>query len=111
MRWQNYIGEITQSYQERWEPHTVNPEQKEPDIYDVVHHADMFSDTLPDFRALDRYFTDHIQVDWGGWAYKATVEQIRKYNENVMPQDQIEEQIIDRLDPGTVYGIILVELG
>lgn len=34
--WACYIGEITKSYQDKWEPHTVQPDQKEPDVYDVI---------------------------------------------------------------------------
>ena len=110
MIWRNYIGEISESYRERWEPHTTEPEQKEPDIFDVVHSSYMFSDSLPAFQALSECFSDRIQVDWGGWAYKATVEQIRKYNERGRSSDQIRDEIIDRLDPGKVYAVIIVEL-
>ena len=111
MRWQCYIGEITEPYKERWEPHTVKPEQKAPDIYDAFYPTFMFHDRMPDFRAADKCFTDCIQVDWGGWAYKATVEQMQKYNEFTFPQDQISEDIIEQLDPETVYAFAAVELG
>ena len=111
MRWQCYIGEITESYQERWKPHTVKPEQQEPDIFDVFRCSFMVHDSMPDFRAADQCFTDCIQVDWGGWAYKATVEQMLEYNEIASAPDQISEEIIKQLDPEVVYAFVAVELG
>lgn len=34
--WACYIGEISDSYKDRWEPHTVDQETGHPDIYDVI---------------------------------------------------------------------------
>ena len=34
--WVCYIGEISESYRKNWSPHTVRPDQKEPDVFDVL---------------------------------------------------------------------------
>ena len=65
--WACYIGEISESYQKQWEPHTVSPDQKEPDVYDVIDDRWEIGYRL-DMRAAQECLSDCIQVDWGGWA-------------------------------------------
>ena len=108
--WECYIGEISASYREQWEPHTVKPDQKEPDVFDVLAGCTHIGYRL-DMRAAAKYFPENIQVDWGGWAYKVTKEQILKYNEEAGYQFLIPEHIIESMDPERDYAIIDVEYG
>ena len=107
--WACYIGEISESYQKQWKPHTVRLDQKEPDVYDVITGPWQFGYRL-DMRAAEECFTDCIQVDWGGWAYKVTREQILKYNETACGQFVIPEDAVFALLPDRQYAIIDVEL-
>ena len=107
--WACYIGVISESYRERWEPHTVRPDQKEPDIYDVIDDRWEIGYRL-DMKAAHECFSDCIQVDWGGWAYKVTAEQILKYNEAAFPLNRIPEDVALALNPAWDYAIIDVEL-
>ena len=107
--WACYIGEISESYQKQWEPHTVSPDQKEPDVYDVIDDRWEIGYRL-DMRAARECFSDCIQVDWGGWAYKVTPEQILKYNEKASHQYLIPEDVAYALNPEKQYAIIDVEI-
>ena len=107
--WACYIGEISESYQKQWAPHTVRPDQKEPDIYDVIIGQLEIGYRL-DMRAARECFSDCIQVDWGGWAYKVTAEQILKYNETACHMNRIPEYIAYGMDPKTQYAVIDVEI-
>ncbi len=49
----------------------MNPDQKEPDVYDVITGRRKIGYRL-DGRVAIECFSDRIQVDWGGWAYKVT---------------------------------------
>ena len=104
----SYFGKISPSYRENWTPHTVRPDQESPDIFDAIAGCDRFADRL-DAQAADKCFSDMIQVDWGGWAYKVTKEQARAYN-RIVRSGQIPESIIESMENGEVYGIIDVEL-
>ncbi len=107
--WACYIGEISEPYQKQWKPHTVRPDQKEPDVYDVIDGSWEIGYRL-DTRAAEECFSDCIQVDWGGWAYKVTKEQILKYNEKASPRYQIPEDVAFALNPQNQYAIIEVEI-
>ena len=107
--WACYIGEITKSYRDNWTPHTVSPDQKEPDVYDVIADQWEIGYRL-DMRAAQECFSDCIQVDWGGWVYKVTREQILKYNEEASGQYLIPEDVAYALDPEKQYAIIDVEV-
>lgn len=107
--WACYIGEISDSYKERWEPHTVDPEKGHPDVFDVIKGSWEIDYRL-DGRAAEECFSDRIQVDWGGWAYKVTIDRILKYNEKADPQHRISESVVSGLDPDKDYAIIDVEL-
>lgn len=107
--WACYIGEISESYQKQWKPHTVSPDQKEPDVYDVIDDRWEIGSRL-DTQAAGECFSDCIQVDWGGWAYKVTPEQILKYNEEASPLYLIPEDVAFALNPQKQYAIIEVEL-
>ena len=107
--WACYIGEISESYQKQWEPHTVTPDQKEPDVYDVIDNRREIGYRLDMYAALE-CFSDRIQVDWGGWAYRVTPEQILKYNETASRQYLIREDVAYTLDPEKQYAIIDVEI-
>ena len=107
--WSCYIGEISESYRNNWSPHTVSPDQKEPDVHDVIDYPLRIGYRL-DMRAARECFTDCIQVDWGGWAYRATAEQIMKYNETAAGGYRIPDYVPQMLFPGRQYGIIDVEI-
>mgnify|MGYP007070312760 CR=1 FL=1 len=107
--WACYIGEISESYLKQWEPHIVNPDQKEPDVYDVIDNRREIGYRL-DMQAAQDCFSDCIQVDWGGWAYKVTPDQIRKYNETASCQYQIPESLAYDMNPEKQYAIIDVEI-
>ena len=107
--WACYIGTISDSYRERWEPHTVRPDQKEPDVYDVIDDRQSIGYRL-DAHAAHECFSDCIKVDWGGWAYKVTAEQIRKYNKMANHQYLIPRNVAPALDPEKDYAIIDVEI-
>ncbi len=105
--WVCYIGEISESYLENWSPHTVGPDQTEPEVFDVLTDGTRQEIGYRlDMSAAEKCFSDRIQVDWGGWAYKVTSEQIRAYNQATSPQYQIPEC---ELDPEKAYAIIDVE--
>ncbi len=107
--WACYIGEISKSYQELWEPHTVSSDEGEPSVYNVINNSREIGYRL-DMQAAKRCFSDCIQVDWGGWAYKVTASQILKYNEISSRQYLIPEEIVYTLDPQKQYAIIDVEI-
>ncbi len=104
--WACYIGEITEPYRERWERQQIRADQ-EPDIFDVITDSQEFGYRL-DGCAYD-CFSDEIQVDWGGWAYKATKAQMEEYNRRAA-RCPIPQHIMDGLKDGHVYGIIDVEI-
>lgn len=105
--WVCYIGEISESYRKNWSPHTVRPDQKEPDVFDVlVDETRREIGYRLDSDAAGKCFTDCIQVDWGGWAYKVTTEQMNRYNQITTFQYMIP---IWPLDPDKEYAIIDVE--
>ena len=107
--WACYIGEISESYRERWEPHTVSPDQKGPDVYDVITDRWEIGYRL-DSWAANECFPGWIQVDWGGWAYKVDTEKILKYNEKACHMNKIAEDVAYALDPKKEYAIIDVEI-
>lgn len=107
--WACYIGEISEFYKERWEPHTVSPDQKSPDVYDVIDNRREIGYRLDGWAAI-ACFSDCVQVDWGGWAYKVTKEQILKYNREASHQYLLPEDLADSLDPDKEYAIIDVEI-
>ncbi len=107
--WACYFGEISESYRERWEPHKVTPDQREPDVFDVLENRYEIGYRL-DSQAAAECFSDGIKVDWGGWAYKVAPEQIRKYNRATTPQYRIPEGLADYMDPEKQYAIIDVEV-
>lgn len=78
--WACYYGEISDSYLENWAPHTVSPDQKEPDVFDVLawRHEIMYRLNT---KVANECFDDEIQVDWGGWAYRFTKAQAIAYND------------------------------
>ena len=102
--WACYLGEISETYKKQWKPHKVD--DKEPDVFDVIENRREIGYRL-DGNAAQECFTDCIQVDWGGWAYKVTAEQIRKYNEEVSTLYRIPDC---ELDPDKQYAIIDVEI-
>jgi len=51
-----------------------------------------------------------IKVDWGGWAYKCTKEQLKAYSREAGMMRAVDQSIIDGLEDGVTYGIIDVEL-
>ena len=53
--WACYIGEISESYQKQWEPHTVSPDQKEPDVYDVIDDRCLLPVGYGIFHAHEQY--------------------------------------------------------
>ena len=107
--WACYIGEISESYQKQWAPHTVSPDQEEPDVYDVITGRRKIGYRLDGWVALE-CFSDRIQVDWGGWAYKVTKEQILKYSQEACHQYLIPEDVAETLNPAKQYAIIDVEI-
>lgn len=107
--WACYIGEISESYQKQWEPHTVSPDQKGPDVFDVIDNRREIGYRL-DMQAAHECFSDCIQVDWGGWAYKVTPEQILKYNEKASSQYKIPGSLAHSINTGKQYAIIDVEI-
>ena len=108
--WACYFGEISDSYKERWEPHTVSPEQKDPDVFDVLAWRQEIMYRL--HGAANKCFSDMIQVDWGGWAYKVTKKQAIAYNKSCGKDNscKIPKSVIDGMEEGKVYGIIDVEI-
>ena len=105
--WVCYLGEISDSYRENWTPHTVSPEQKEPSVFDVLKEENRHEIGYRlDMAAAQKCFSECIQVDWGGWAYKVSAEQIRAYNEEAAPQYWIP---LYELDPRKEYAIIDME--
>ena len=109
--WACYLGEISDSYRENWEPHTVSPDQDEPDIFDVLARGQEIMYRL-DWNAAKECFSDKIQVDWGGWAYKVTKAQALAYNEREGHSDRygIPQSVIDEMEDGKTYAIIDVEM-
>ena len=106
-----YIGEISESYKERWEPHTVSPDQKEPDVFDVLEEDSRKQIMYRLSGAETECFTDGMKVDWGGWAYKVTKAQAKKYNRMTHTEwYRIPKEIIDSMEEGKTYGIIDVEI-
>ncbi len=106
--WACYFGEISKSYRENWKPHTVRADQKEPDVHDVLawEKEIMYRLNMP---VAEKYLSECIQVDWGGWAYKFTKAQAIEYNIHA-GRYQIPQDVIDEMEEDTVYGIIDVEL-
>ena len=107
--WACYIGEISESYQKQWEPHTVSPDQKGPDVFDVIDNRREIGYRL-DMQAAHECFSDCIQVDWGGWAYRVTKERILRYNLEAVPRYRIPESVLSLMEPGKEYAVIDVEL-
>ena len=109
--WACYFGEISESYRENWAPHIVEPDQKEPDVYDVLSTRREIMYRL-NWNAAPKCFSDEIKVDWGGWAYKVTKAQAIAYNEMNGAHDSysIPQDVIDGMEEGRVYGIIDVEI-
>ncbi len=108
--WACYLGEISESYRKNWAPHTVSPDQKEPDVFDVLSSSWEIMYRL-NWTAAAKCFSDKIQVDWGGWAYKVTKEQAMACNKENGENDwAIPQSAIDEMEDGKVYGIIDVEL-
>ena len=109
--WACYFGEISDSYRDNWTPHTVSPDQKEPEIFDVLVWSREIMYRLSWTAAYD-CFSDMIQVDWGGWAYKVTKEQAVAYNDRNGWDNSysIPQSVIDEMEDGKVYGIIDVEM-
>ncbi len=103
-----YLGEISEPYLRRWEPQIVSPDQKEPDVFDVLSERWRVGYCLD--GAAGKCFTDRIQVDWGGYAYKATKAQLEEYNRLALNQYKISPGAVASLEDGHVYGIIDVEL-
>ena len=108
--WACYLGEISESYQHTWKPHTVSEDQEVPDVFDVLTEDRMKICYRLDMPAAAKYLSDCIQVDWGGWAYKATKAQMEEYNRYASDQYLIPEAVIDSLKDNHVYGIIDVEM-
>lgn len=108
--WACYLGEISEPYQHHWKPQTVSPDQNEPDIFDVLTNDKYEICYRLDERAAAECFSDCIQVDWGGWAYKATKAQMEAYNRSVSHKYLIPQPVIDRTEDDHVYGIIDVEI-
>ena len=106
--WQCFMGSISEPYLKNWEPQTVRPNQDEPSIYDVLHGCEYICSRL-NFASADKNLSDCIQVDWGGWAYKATKEQVKAYNTEC-GQFAIPESVIEKMEDGVTYGIICVEM-
>ena len=108
--WACYFGEISPSYQENWTPHVVSEDEKNPDVYDVLSTRREIMYRLNGTAALE-CFSDKIQVDWGGWAYKVTKAQAIAYNkQNGVNWYSIPQDVIDSMEEGKVYGIIDVEI-
>lgn len=109
--WSCCFGEISEDYRNNWEPHTVSPDQKEPDVYDVLAWGKEIMYRL-DTIAARECFTDEIQVDWGGWAYKVTRAQAIAYNDRTGWNNSysIPRKAINLMEEGKTYGIINVEL-
>ena len=107
--WVCYFGEITESYRKDWTPHTVRPDEKEPDVHDVIGERYEIGYRL-DMRAAEKCFPGWIQVDWGGWAYKVTKEKILQYNEEVGRRYGIPEWVLPMMEDGKEYAVIDVEL-
>ncbi len=108
--WACYFGEISPSYRENWTPHVVSEDEKEPDVYDVLSTRREIMYRL-NWTAAHECFSDKIQVDWGGWAYKVTKAQAIAYNEqNGMNDYSIPQDVIDSMEEGKTYGIIDVEI-
>ena len=107
--WACYFGVISESYRKNWKPHTVKPEQKEPDVYDVLESRQEIMYRLDGTAAME-CFTDMIQVDWGGWAYRVTKARALEYNRRVTGVYRIPETVISSMEDGVTYGIIDVEI-
>ena len=107
--WSCFLGEITAPYRRKWEPQTVSPDQTEPDVYDVLTEMQEIGYRL-DMIAARKCFSDCIQVDWGGWAYKATKAQMEDYNRSASHRYSIPQSVINDLEDGHIYGIIDVEI-
>ncbi len=108
--WACYFGKISKSYRENWTPHTVSPDQKEPDVHDVLEDPTEIMYRLA-WTAAAECFSDMIQVDWGGWAYRVTKAQAIAYNEMTGSGSySIPQRIIDSMEDGEIYGIIDVEI-
>ena len=109
--WACYFGEISGSYLENWAPHIVRPDQKEPDIFDVLTHTKEIMYRL-NWTAAEECFSDMIKVDWGGWAYKVTKAQAIAYNERNGwgNNTSIPGSTINEMEDGKVYGIVDVEM-
>ena len=103
-----YVGEISEPYRRKWERQTVSPDQSEPDVFDVITDMSYVGYRL-DGCALE-CFTDCIQVDWGGWAYKATKAQMQEYNRRAHSMNRMTQEVVESLEDGRVYGVIDVEL-
>ncbi|MBO2516892.1 MAG: hypothetical protein CW338_06385 [Clostridiales bacterium] len=105
--WACYLGTISDSYRENWSPHPVSCDH--PDVFDVLDTRREILYRL-DGAAAGRHFTDMIKVDWGGWAYKCTKEQLKAYSREAGMMRAVDQSIIDGLEDGVTYGIIDVEL-
>lgn len=110
MMWACYLGEISEEYRNNWTPHAIRPDKKEPDVFDVLATQREIMYRLDEVTAGE-CFTDEIQVDWGGWAYKATKKQAIQYNEKVQRSwYRIPQDAIDSMEDDETYGIIEVEI-
>ena len=107
--WVCYFGEISESYRENWKPHTVRPDQESPSVFDVLAWRCEIMYRL-DSKAADRCFSDQIQVDWGGWAYRFTKTQAVAYNEIADCHYLIPQSTIEGMEEDKLYGIIDVEV-
>ena len=106
--WACYFGEISESYRENWKPHTVEPDQKSPDVFDVLAWRTEIMYRLD--GAAEQCFSDPIQVDWGSWAYRVTKAQAAAYNRLAAPGCRIPQRVLDEMEEDRVYGIIDVEI-
>ena len=105
--WVCYMGEISDSYLENWTPHIVQPDQSSPSIFDVLKEGCSWEIGYRLSQTVaEKCFSDRIQVDWGGWAYKVNKDSILTYNEMVSPDDRISVQ---GLESDKQYAIIDVE--
>ncbi len=105
--WACYIGKISEPYLRKWEPQRISPDQKEPDVFDVLSDRTEVGYRL-DPAVILKCFGNSIQVDWGGYAYKVTREQLEKYNQICSPIYRLRH--IEDLEPDHVYGLIDVEI-
>ena len=93
------IGIMSEKSQKDW--------KAAEDPFDVISQV-IYSQycTLGYDHTLSRYFHDRIQVDWGSFAWKATLSEVK----NFFFKKHLDYDLVRDLDPDEEYAVVFIEM-